>query len=174
MTKEVRDGIKTTIWEKQNARESFRETFKPLISQFEKPREGDKRENLFTQNQKLIQNQLAITEGLREDQKPITDGLEKINETNERLADIGELPGFEAIDAPEPVTQESIVTSKPTTQTSKEIPIAKFKAEDLDRYLMKKEAQDILKVNDYYKLPSDYFTEDVLPLIKQLMTLTKI
>lgn len=71
------------IWEKQNLREGFRETFKPLISQFEKPedfddklkKEGGKTENPFTQNRKLIQNQLAITAGLVENQKALTDGL---------------------------------------------------------------------------------------------------
>ena len=105
LTKQVRDVIKITKWEKQNAREGFRESFQPLISQFEKPKEEGKTENLFTQNQKLIQNQLAITEGLRANQKAITDGLEKINETNERLADMGEVAGFEAIDIPEPDSQ---------------------------------------------------------------------
>ena len=126
LTIQVRDIIKTTKWQKQNAWEGFRETFKPLILQFEKLKKEDKTESLFTQNQKLIQSQLAITEGLRANQKAITDSLENINETNERLADMGELPRFEAIDAPEPATQES---------TEKETPIAKFKAEDLGRNL---------------------------------------
>ena len=81
--------------------------------------------------------------------------MEKINETIERLADIGEVAGFEAVDAPEP---DSVVT-----QT---VPTAKFTKEDLDRYLMNKKAQDILKINDYYKLPSDYFKEDVSTIDK--------
>ena len=145
LLKQMRRRIKEATWTKQNQREGFRESFQPLISQFEKPKEEDKTENLFTQNQKLIQNQLAITEGLRANQKAITDGLEKINEINERLADIGEVAGYEAIDAPEPAT---VVAAKPTTQTST-TPTTKFKAEDLDRYLMSKEAQDILKINEY-------------------------
>ena len=37
LTKQVRRQIKETAWEKQNQREGFSETFKPLISQFEKP-----------------------------------------------------------------------------------------------------------------------------------------
>ena len=152
LVKQVRRKIKETAWEKQNQREGFRESFKPLISQFEKPKEEDKTENPFTQNQKLIQNQLAITEGLRANQKAITDGLEKINETNERLADMGEVARFEAIDAPEPTT--------PT------VPTAKFTKEDLDRYLMSEESQDILKINDYYKLPSEYFKENVSTIDK--------
>ena len=37
LAKQVRRRIKETAWEKQNQREGFSETFKPLISQFEKP-----------------------------------------------------------------------------------------------------------------------------------------
>ena len=37
LTKQVRRRIEETTWEKQNQREGFSETFKPLISQFEKP-----------------------------------------------------------------------------------------------------------------------------------------
>ena len=64
LTKQVRQRIKETAWEKQNRREGFTETFKPLISQFEKPEDIEK-ENIFTQNQKMLQNQLALTEGLK-------------------------------------------------------------------------------------------------------------
>ena len=64
---------------------------------------------------------------------------------------MGELPRFEAIDTPEPATQES---------TEKETPIAKFKAEDLVRNLLNKESQEILESSDY-KLPSFYLEKDV-------------
>ena len=47
LAKQVRRRIKETAWEKQNRREGFSETFKPLISQFEKP-EDSKKENIFT------------------------------------------------------------------------------------------------------------------------------
>ena len=68
---------------------------------------------------------------------------------------MAQLPGFEAID--EPKEDDGVLPS-----TSDEGPkIAKFKAEDLDRNLMSKEAQDILKTNEYHKLPSEYFKEDV-------------
>ena len=43
LTKQVRKQIKETIWEKQNQREGFTETFKPLISQFEKPEDPKKK-----------------------------------------------------------------------------------------------------------------------------------
>ena len=82
LAKQVRRRIKETAWEKQNQREGFSETFKPLISQFEKP-EDSKKENIFTQNQEMLGNQLALTEGLKANQKAITDGFSQF----ERLAE---------------------------------------------------------------------------------------
>ena len=90
LTKQVRQRIKETAWDKQNRREGFSETFKPLISQFEKP-EDPKRKNIFTQNQEMLRNQLALTEGLRDNQRAITQGFNQF----ERLADMQELPQIE-------------------------------------------------------------------------------
>ena len=97
LIKQVRQKIKETIWEKQNLREGFSETFKPLISQFEKP-DDPKAQNIFTQNQKMLQNQLALTEGIRANQKAITDGFNQF----ERLADMQELPQIENKDEIDP------------------------------------------------------------------------
>ena len=65
--------------------------------------------------------------------------------------DLAQLPGFEAIEEP---------------KEDEGPKIAKFKAEDLDRYLMSKQAQDILKANEYHKLPSDYFYKNVSTIDK--------
>lgn len=46
LTRQVKKRIKETTWEKQNEREGFTETFKPLISQFEDP--GDDKKKTFT------------------------------------------------------------------------------------------------------------------------------
>ena len=97
LIKQVRQKIKETIWEKQNLREGFTETFKPLISQFEKP-EDPKQKNIFTQNQEMLQNQLALSEGIRANQKAITDGFNQF----ERLADMQELPQIENKDEIDP------------------------------------------------------------------------
>ena len=99
LAKQVRRRIKETTWEKQNQREGFRESFKPLISQFEKP-EDTKTKNIFTQNQEMLKNQLALTEGLRDNQRAITQGFNQF----ERLADMKELPsdGWERDWVPEP------------------------------------------------------------------------
>ena len=73
---------------------------------------------------------------------------------------MAQLPGFEAI-------EESKKGDGVLPSTSDEGPkIAKFKAEDLDRYLNSKETQDILKTNEYHKLPSEYFKEDVSTIDK--------
>ena len=93
LTKQVRSRIKETAWDKQNKREGFSETFKPLISQFEKP-EDSKTKNIFTQNQEMLKNQLALTEGLRANQQAITKGFKQF----ERLADVRDLPKIEDFD----------------------------------------------------------------------------
>ena len=87
LARQVRRRIKETTWQKQNQREGFSETFKPLISQFEKP-EDDKTRNIFTQNQEMLKNQLTLTEGLRANQRAITQGFNQL----ERLSDMSELP----------------------------------------------------------------------------------
>ena len=93
LAKQVRLKIKETTWERQNQREGFRESFKLLISQFEKP-EDTKTSKIYTQNQEMLLNQLALTEGLRANQRAITQGFNQF----ERLADMRELPGVEAIE----------------------------------------------------------------------------
>ena len=87
LTKHVRSRIKETTWEKQNQREGFRESFKPLISQFEKP-EDSQTKNIFTQNQELLKNQRVFTDEAINENKVI----KKLAEQYERLPDIKELP----------------------------------------------------------------------------------
>ena len=98
LIKQVRQKIKETTWEKQNLREGFTETFKPLISQFEDPGENSKKQNIFTQNQKMLQNQLALTKGLEANQKAITDRFSQF----ERFLDMQELPQIENKDEIDP------------------------------------------------------------------------
>ena len=79
LTKQVRDVIKTTKWQKQDMREGFKETFKPLIkSQDSIKKSIDKQQNATIAQ--LKKNQLALTQG-----------FEQFN----RLADIKELPYLE-------------------------------------------------------------------------------
>ena len=151
LVRQVRDVIKTTKWQKQDMREGFKETFKPLIKSQDSIKKSidDQRNATIAQ---LKVNQLALTQGLNQNRMAVTEGFDKMDEV--KKWDLAQLPGFEAIEE----TKDDGVEKGPK--------IAKFKAEDLDRNLMNKEAQDILKVNEYHKLPSDYFEEDVSTIDK--------
>ena len=187
LTKQVRDVIKTTKWEKQNMREGFKETFKPLI----KSQDSIKKSIDQQQDANIAQlkaNQLALTQGINQNRLAITEGFDKMDEV--KRWDLAQLPGFEAIEEPkedeeyeeakeyeEEEEQEQEIEQEEYEKeyekkygeakevlpsTSDEKPkIAKFKPEDLDRYLLNKEAQEILKDNGYKNLSSYYLEEDV-------------
>ena len=161
LTKQVRRQIKETIWDKQNKREGFSETFKPLISQFEKP-EDPKTKNIFTQNQEMLRNQLALTEGLRDNQRAITQGFSRF----ERLADMRELPGVEAIEDEEDKAQAAIAKEvKDPLVKEVKTPVTKFDVEYFDRNLNNKESQDLLESKGYDQLPSYYFDKNVSEIL---------
>ena len=92
--REVRSQIKTYIHEKQNLREGFTETFKPLIETSE-----NVKTSIDTQQNKLIEqlqkNQLALTEGLDKNRLAITSGFDKMDEV--KKWDLSQLPGYESI-----------------------------------------------------------------------------
>ena len=96
--RQVRSQIKTYIHEKQNLREGFSETFKPLIETSEKVKES-----IDTQQNKLIkqlqENQLALTAGFEGNRKAITSGFDKMDEV--KKWDLQQLPGYEAIEEAE-------------------------------------------------------------------------
>ena len=157
MLLQVRNVIKETKWQKQDMREGFKETFKPLIkSQDSIKKSIDEQQNATIEQ--LKKNQLALTQGFNQNRLAITEGFDKLDEV--KKWDLAQLPGFEAIE--ESKEDDGVLPS-----TSEEGPkIAKFTPEDLDRNLMTKETQDILKVNEYYELPSEYFEEDVSTIEK--------
>ena len=160
LIKQVRQKIKETIWEKQNLREGFTETFKPLISQFEKP-DDPKAQNIFTQNQKMLQNQLALTEGIRANQKAITDGFSQF----ERLADMGEMPIGAIEDDEDDKDDQARAPLPKDDQTQAPLPKedkAQFTItkDYFDRFLLDKKSQDTLKNNGFDILPSYYFDKN--------------
>ena len=79
MIRQVRDVIKTSKWQKQDMREGFKETFKPLI----KSQDSIKKSIDEQQNATIAQlraNQLALTQGLNQNRLAITDGFDKLDE----------------------------------------------------------------------------------------------
>ena len=166
LTRQVRNVIKETKWQKQDMREGFKETFKPLI----KSQDSIKKSIDEQQNKTLAQlqaNQLALTQGLNQNRMAITEGFDKLDEV--KKWDLAQLPGFEAIEDPK---NEEAKEDLPSSSDEKP-KIAIFSPEDLDKYLMNKEAQDILKVNEYHKLPSEYFEEDVSTIDKVIEDIIK-
>ena len=164
LIKQVRQKIKETIWEKQNLREGFTETFKPLISQFEKP-DDPKAQNIFTQNQKMLQNQLALTEGIRANQKAITDGFSQF----ERLVDMGEMPIGAIEDDEDDKDDQARAPLPKDDQTQAPLPKedkAQFTItkDYFDRFLLDKKSQDTLKNNGFEILPSYYFDKNIKDL----------
>ena len=79
LVRQVRDVIKTTKWQKQDMREGFKETFKPLI----KSQDSIKKSIDDQQNATIAQlkaNQLALTQGLNQNRMAITEGFDKLDE----------------------------------------------------------------------------------------------
>ena len=96
--REVRSHIKTYIHEKQNVREGFTETFKPLIETSESVKKSiDTQQNKFIEQ--LQKNQLALTAGFEGNRKAITSDFDKMDEV--KKWDLSQLPGYEAIEEPE-------------------------------------------------------------------------
>ena len=79
LTKQVRDVIKITKWQKQDAREGFKETFKPLIKSQDSIKKSidEQQDSLIKQ---LQANQLALTQGLNQNRLAITEGFDKLDE----------------------------------------------------------------------------------------------
>ena len=79
MVREARSQINTYIDQKQDLREGFKETFKPMIESSEAVKTSiDKQQNkLITQ---LQDNQLALTAGLEGNRLAITQGFDKMDE----------------------------------------------------------------------------------------------
>ena len=106
---QVRSQIKSYIHEKQNLREGFTETFKPLIETSEKVKES-----IDTQQNKLIkqlqENQLALTAGFEGNRKSITSGFDKMDEV--KKWDLDQLPGYEAIEEPEMEYEAADISKK--------------------------------------------------------------
>ena len=82
VTKQVRDRIKKTTWQKQNMREGFTETFDPLIQSQDKVKKT------------IDKQQDSLIKQLKENQQAITTGLDRLNEDNQRVLELNESAGI--------------------------------------------------------------------------------
>ena len=111
----------------------------------------------------MLQNQLALTQGIIDNQKAITDGFSKF----ERLADIQKLGAIEdGEDEEEEEDYEKDSEDEKDDQAQAPLPkedktpIAKFNVSDLDVNLDKKKL-DLLFENNYENPPSYYFDKNI-------------
>ena len=148
LTKQVRNVIKETKWQKQNMREGFTETFKPLIES----QESVKKSIDEQQNKTLAQlqaNQLALTQGLNQNRLAITQGLENL--IAEKFEDAKE--GEEGEEGAEGVEKDdkSIQTDKTK--------LYDFDLNFFNNNLQNKNSIDTLKKYGYDNLPLDFLTK---------------
>ena len=156
-TKNVRSKIKSYIHGKQNLREGFKETFKPLIKSQENVKESiDNQQNAMIEQ--LQKNQLALTEGLDKNSLAITQGFDKMDEI--KKWDLQQLPGYEATEELEKIeeTEEAeVVPEDESTQhkisfkdLNKIIGHDKYANEDKLVNNDKKSLEDFIKTYDFY------------------------
>ena len=175
LTQQVRDVIKITKWQKQNMREGFKETFKPLIkSQDSIKKSIDEQQNATIEQ--LKDNQLALTQGLKQNRAAITEGFDKLDEL--KKWDLAQLPDFEAIEGPEDEGGEDgedrqDLPEETPSSSKKEQQIAKFTPDELDKFIINKGTLEILENNGFGKLPSEYLKTDIEELIYDLDKVNK-
>ena len=157
LTREVGSQIKSYIVEKQNLREGFKETFKPLIETQEAVKTSiDKEQNAMIKQ--LQENQLALTEGLNKNRLAITSGFVKMDAV--KRWDLQQLPGyeatFEAIEEPEKETSKAVtkrdeIIYKISNRDLNKISGFKVFDENDDAFFKKEELEDFLKRNNFYE-----------------------
>ena len=167
--REVRSQIKTYLHEKQNAKEGFTETFKPLIETSEKVKES-----IDTERNKSIKqlqgNQLALTAGFEGNRKAITSGFDKMDEV--KKWDLEQLPGYEAIEELEKDEKEDEKEEEENLYRKKLYLITRKKFE-MDNYLALAETQKDTEWHDYYLKKHKKKKKDIAELKKEVSLLEK-
>ena len=154
LTREVRSQIKSYIDQKQNLREGFKETFKPLIETQEAVKTSiDKKQNAMIEQ--LQKNQLALTEGLNKNRLAITSGFDKMDEV--KRSDLLQLSGFKTIEHPEmketskPEIKRYEIVYKISNRDLNKIIGYKAFDEDEDAFFKKEKLEDFLERNKFYE-----------------------
>ena len=165
--------IKTYIHEKQNLREGFTETFKPLIetSQAVKTSIDTQQNKLIKQLQK---NKLALTAGFEGNRKAITSGFDKMDEV--KKWDLQQLPGYDAIVEPEMEEMEEYKTEDIYGKIERLHELIQETKEDIDSsFELAKEAEEEGKMDlkKYYLRSIDRNKEKYQKLIKEREILLK-
>ena len=173
LTQQVRDVIKITKWQKQDMREGFKETFKPLIkSQDSIKKSIDEQQNAtiaqlkanqlaLTDKEKTLEeiknNQLAIISFLNDEIIKEEDDSKKEEDDSKKE----EEDDFSLSSDDDEEEEEKFKEKLPPTPEKKKISVD---PSYFDEYLNNKETSDVLKNLGYDKLPSFYFDRDISSL----------
>ena len=160
LTQKVRDVIKITKWEKQDMREGFKETFKPLI----KSQDSIKKSIDEQQNATIAQlqaNQLALTQGLNQNRLAITQGLEGL--IAEKFED-----AEDAEDAEEDKGQDEGQDEGKAEGQDEAKKIININPDYYNQYLMNEKSQTILLNYGYDNLPSTFLNEGIIDIISTI------
>ena len=156
MLLQVRNVMKETKWEKQNMREGFKETFKPLIKSQESIKKSidDQQDATIAQIKK---NQLALTQGLNQNRLAITEGFDKLDEV--KKWDLAQLPGFEWEEEDKsPITKMELDDKGNIIKTPIKKPKKSSPLYDIEKNL---DTTDLEILNNMgYPRPNDFFDCD--------------
>ena len=167
LTKKVRDVIKITKWEKQDMREGFKETFKPLINSQDSIKKSIDEQQKATISQ-LKANQLALTdkektlEDIKNNQLAIisflNDEIIKEDDSKKKDDDDDDDDDDFSLSSDDDEEEEKFKEKLPPTPEKKQIIV---EPKYFDEYLNNKETSDVLEKLGYDKLPSFYFDRDI-------------
>ena len=168
LTREVRSQIKSYIDEKQNLREGFKETFKPLIETQEAVKASiDKEQNAMIEQ--LQKNQKALTEGPDKNRLAITSGFDKMDEV--KRWDLDQVAGYEAIEEPKkPATEARKITYKISNKDLNKLAGFRLYDENEDAFFNEEELVDLKKrYKDEFEeeldlINDNYLTPDLIKL----------
>lgn len=159
LTQKVRDVIKTKKWEKQDLKEGFKESFKPLIKAQTDISETIKKENAETIEQ-LEKNQLALTQGLLANRLALTQGLQAMGEL--MAPEDGDQFEDTQPESPQPgPSQEPGKSKKPELNINLE---AELDKEDIDNILY----NELIRPQDFM-INSQKTLEDKLKITNKLI-----
>ena len=159
LIRKLRSQIKSYVDQKQNLREGFTETFKPLIETQEAVKTiADKEQSAMIKQ--LQENQKALTEGLEGNRLAITQGFDKMDEV--KRSDLKEIAAFEAIEHPEFKETEKDKTEEEKYSDLYDNENTKFKILNKDLYLItglekyNKEGVEEISRKDLEELENEY------------------
>ena len=168
LTKQVRDLIKTSAWEKQDMREGFKETFTPLIQSQESIKKSiDEQKNKTLEE--LKKNQLALTDK----ENKLDQLLGKMLAIMEGEQTTGEQTTGEQTTGKQTTGEQTTGEQTRGEESRGDKDKTKTITPDFfDRYLSNKKTQEVLENYNFDRLPSSYYNSDAKEIYEKLIKIS--